>query len=163
MSSNGVIGRDNELPWRLSGDLKHFKRITLGKPVLMGRKTWESIGRPLPGRPNIVITRQAGYAAEGAHVVKTFDEALDLATGIAAEAGAEELMVIGGAEIYRLALPRAARLYVTEIHAEVEGDTFFPAWNRSEWIEVNRERAATAAGEPFDYSFVVYERHLREG
>jgi dihydrofolate reductase len=162
MSSNGVIGRNNALPWRLAGDLSHFKRVTLGKPVLMGRKTWESIGRPLPGRANIVITRQDGYVAEGAQVVKTFDEAVELATGIAGDAGAGELMVIGGAEIYRLALPRAARLYVTEVHAEVEGDTFFPAWDRSEWTEVDRQRAPTAAGDTCDYSFVVYERHARK-
>ena len=162
MSSNGVIGRNNELPWRLPGDLRYFKRITLGKPVLMGRKTWESIGRPLPGRANIVITRQAGYAAQGAQVVKTIDEALELATAAAVDAGAEELMVIGGAEIYRLALPRASRLYVTEVHAEVEGDAFFPAWDRSEWTEVRRERAPRAASEPFDYSFVVYERKSQD-
>ena len=163
MSSNGVIGRNNALPWRLSGDLRYFKRVTLGTPVLMGRKTWESIGRPLPGRANIVITRQAAYAAEGAYVVKTFEEALGLATGLAEGAGAEEVIVIGGAEIYRLAMPRAARLYVTEIHADVEGDTIFPAWDRREWIEVSREQGAPAPGDTFEYSFVVYDRRPRNG
>jgi len=152
VAENGVIGRDNALPWRLPGDLRHFKRITMGKPVIMGRKTWESIGRPLPGRTNIVISRNPAFAAEGAKVVTSLEEALALAGRIADRAG--EAVVIGGAEIYRAALPQADRLYITEVHAEVEGDARLPAIDWNQWREASREYHA---GEP-DYSFVCYER-----
>ncbi|MEP5765738.1 MAG: type 3 dihydrofolate reductase [Halieaceae bacterium] len=158
VAENGVVGRDNSMPWHLPEDLKYFKRTTLGKPVLMGRKTWESIGRPLPGRSNIVITRQAQYQAEGAQVVADLQSALALAESVAAADGSEELMVIGGAEIYRAALPLAQRLYITEVHAEVTGDVFFPDWDRRQWRELARERHSAASEGDFDYSFVVYER-----
>ncbi len=158
VADNGVVGRDNQLPWYLPEDLKHFKRTTLGKPVLMGRKTWESIGRPLPGRTNIVITRQPDYQSQGAHVAASLEQAVELAEAVAVIDGARELMVIGGAEIYRLALPRAQRMYLTEVHAEVTGDARFPCWDHSQWRECSRERHAAEGPNPYNYSFVVYER-----
>ena len=127
---DGVIGRENQLPWHLPADLKRFKAVTMGKPMIMGRKTWDSIGRSLPGRRSIVLTQQQGFKAEGAEVAHTVDEALALA------APAEEVMVIGGAEVYRLFLPRAVRLYWTEVQAHVGGDTRFPPLDRAEWNEV---------------------------
>lgn len=161
LSDNGVIGRDNKLPWYIPGDLRYFKRVTLGKPVLMGRKTWESMNRPLPGRANIVITRQPDYPAEGARVVPDLDAAIALAESIALIDGVDELMVIGGAEIYRLALPLADRLYLTEVHAEVAGDTYFPAWDRGQWQEIAREDHAAPEPGKYAYSFAVYERVTR--
>ena len=118
-ASNDVIGRDNKLPWYLPNDLKYFKQVTFGKPVIMGRKTWESLKGPLPGRTNIVITRQADYVAEGAKVVTTLEEAVAMAENVAFIDGQEEAVIMGGAEIYKLALPAADRLYLTEVHAEV--------------------------------------------
>ncbi len=134
MSRNGVIGRDGGLPWHISTDLKRFKEITMGKPVVMGRKTWESLPkRPLPGRRNIVITRQKGYAAAGADVVGTPEQALRLC------AGEPEIAVIGGGEIYRLFWPMVDRLYLTEVDLDVSGDTHFPAVAPQDWREVARE------------------------
>lgn len=158
LAENGVIGRDNKLPWHLPNDLKYFRAVTIGKPVIMGRRTWESLGRPLPGRTNIVITRQSGYEASGAKVVSTLDAALQLAAQVALIDGQDECVVIGGAEIYALALPRCERLYLTEVHATVEGDAYFPPFDRARWREVRRERFAAEGPNPFDYSFVVYER-----
>lgn len=159
VAENGVIGRDNSLPWRIPGDLRYFKRVTLGKPVIMGRKTWESIGRPLPGRHNVVVTRNASFRAEGADVVSSLDAALELAGGIADADGAEEVVVIGGAEIYRAALPMADRLYITEVHASVAGDSFLPEIDWDQWREADREyHAGDAATRDLDYSFVRYER-----
>ncbi|MGB2248258.1 MAG: dihydrofolate reductase [Alcanivorax sediminis] len=157
-ASNNVIGRDNKLPWYLPNDLKYFKQVTFGKPVIMGRKTWESLKGPLPGRTNIVITRQADYAAEGAKVVSTLEEAVEMAENVAFIDGQEEAVIMGGAEIYKLALPQANRLYLTEVHAEVDGDTFFPEYNVGEWTEIGREDFAAEGPNPYDYSFVVYER-----
>jgi dihydrofolate reductase len=137
ISRNGVIGRDGGLPWRLPSDLKRFKAITMGKPIIMGRKTWESLPKkPLPGRENIVVTRQSNYIAKGAHVVATIEDALRLAES----SGPEEIAVIGGGEIYRNLFNRVDRLCLTEVDLEVEGDTFFPAINPSEWRESARER-----------------------
>jgi len=127
VSANGVIGRDGGLPWHLPSDLKRFKALTLRKPVIMGRKTWASIGRPLPGRPSIVISRDAHFAAEGAITVQSLDAALVEARTLAAELGVDEVCVIGGGEIYRQAIGRADLLHVTTVAAEVEGDTRFPA------------------------------------
>lgn len=156
MTRERVIGRRGGLPWRIPGDLKHFKSLTLGKPILMGRKTHESIGKPLPGRSNIVITRDRGYGKEGIEVVHGLDGAL----GLAEEGGADEAMIIGGAEIYRLALPVAERLYVTEVHAEVAGDTYFPDTPADAWREVSRQdHEADGTGTPA-YSFVVLERAI---
>jgi dihydrofolate reductase len=155
---NGVIGRNNALPWTLSEDLRYFKRVTMGKPIIMGRKTYESIGRPLPGRTNIVITRQPGYSAQGVSVVSGLDEALSLAEHVAQSDGADEMMVIGGAEIYAAALPRAERLYLTEVHADVEGNALLPAVDWGDWRELRRERHEASPPNSYDYSFVLYER-----
>ncbi len=150
VARNGIIGRDNALPWRLPEDLKHFKALTTGHPIVMGRKTWKSLGRPLPGRHNIVVTRDALYRAEGVTVVNSLEDALRLAS----DSG--ELFVIGGAEVYRLALPLADRLQFTEIDADFDGDTYFPVFDRAAWRETSRERHRSASG--FDYAFVTYER-----
>lgn len=152
VARNGVIGRGNALPWHLPADLQHFKRTTLGRPILMGRRTWESIGRPLPGRTNLVLTRAAGYPAAGATVVHTLDEARRAA------AGAESLMVIGGAELYRLLFDEAAVLHLTEVHADVDGDVRFPDWDRSRWRETWREEHAADERHEVPYAFVRYER-----
>lgn len=133
VSLNGVIGRDGGLPWHIPEDLKHFRRNTVGHAIIMGRKTWESIGRPLPKRRNIVVTRQQGLRIEGCEVVHSLDEALSLARD-----GDEEPRVIGGASLYEEALPRATRLLLTEVQQQVEGDTFFPEWDEAAWSETSR-------------------------
>lgn|SRR5690606_19268500 len=158
MSRNGVIGRNNALPWRLSEDLRYFKRVTFGKPVIMGRKTWESIGRPLPGRANIVITRDERFHADGVKIVNSLEQALAMAQSIALLDGVDEAMVIGGAEIYALALPFAQRLYLTQVHAEVEGDAWFPPLDLSNWQEVGREDFPAEGPNLYDYSFIVYDK-----
>jgi len=158
VAENGVIGADNALPWKLSEDLQHFKRITMGKPIVMGRKTYESIGRPLPGRTNIVISRNAAFHAEGVNAVRSLDEALQLAQDVAARDAAEELLVIGGAQIYAATIPLADRLYITEVHAAVEGDAVLCAIDWARWQETSRERHVAKYPNPFDYSFVCYER-----
>lgn len=150
-ASNRVIGRDNALPWRLPADLAHFKRVTLGKPIIMGRKTWESLGRPLPGRLNIVISRNPAYPAEGATVVTSLGDALR----ICADSGAEAASVIGGEAIFAAALPVAQTVVATEIQAEVEGDTWFPALPPG-WRETRREPQPEENG--YRYDFVTYER-----
>jgi dihydrofolate reductase len=157
-AANGCIGRDNKLPWYLPEDLKYFKRVTFGKPVIMGRKTWESLKGPLPGRANIVISRQPGYQADGARVVSSLEEARTLAESIALIDGVDETVVIGGAQIYAEALAQADILYITEVHAEVEGDTFFPDYDRSAWREAGREDFGAEGPNPYDYSFVIYQR-----
>ncbi|CCK74319.1 Dihydrofolate reductase [Oleispira antarctica RB-8] len=163
MAENQTIGINNTLPWHLPNDLKYFKQVTMAKPIIMGRKTYESIGRPLPGRTNIVITRQSDYQAEGIVIVNSLPQALAKAEEISLVAGHEEVMVIGGAEIYQQALLQADRLYITHVHAEIEGDAFFPTVEWNDWQEVKREdySADPEGGEkrnPFDYSFVVYDR-----
>lgn len=157
VARNGAIGRDNSLPWRLSGDLQFFKRTTLGKPVVMGRVTFESIGRPLPGRDNIVISRNAAWSAEGVHSAASLEEALQLARQSAAASGAEEVMVIGGGQIYRQALPRAERIYLTEVDAEVEGDAFFPALGDC-WVESGRTCYPASERDEYNYCLVQYDR-----
>lgn len=152
-SRNRVIGRDNELPWRLPGDLAHFKRSTMGRPILMGRKTWESLGRPLPGRPNLVISRDPGYAAEGARVFAS------LADALAACRDEATACVIGGAQIFEEALPLADEIIATEIHADVEGDVFFPDLSAEEWQETERRPQPEENG--YRYDFVVYHRRRR--
>lgn len=151
VAANGVIGSDNALPWRLPEDLKRFKALTLGHPVIMGRRTHESIGRPLPGRRNIVISRNAAYRAEGCEVAASLGEAINAC--ISAD---DEIFVIGGAQIYAAAMPLAQRLYLTEIRREFPGDARFPAIDRIGWQEKNRERLSTPEGLEFD--FVVYDR-----
>ena len=150
VARNGVIGSDNKLPWRLPEDLKRFKALTLSHPIIMGRKTWASLGRPLPGRSNIVISRDPGFQATGCIVVDT------LAAALAACDGVDEAFVIGGAEIYALALPLAHRLQLTEIQQDFPGDTRFPAIDRSVWRETARECHQSEAG--FAYDFVTYQR-----
>ncbi len=158
MAENGIIGRGNGLPWHLSGDLKHFKSVTMGKPMIMGRKTFDSIGRPLPGRTNIVVTRDPSLRAEGVRVVHDFDEALRVAEGIARADGAEEIIVIGGAQIYELALPKADRIYLTEIHQRVDGDVRFPDIDPRAWTERSRQYVAAEEPSTPDYSFILLER-----
>jgi dihydrofolate reductase len=149
MARNGVIGRDNGLPWgRLPEDLKHFKAVTLGKPVLMGRKTFESIGKPLPGRTNRVLTRDQGWKAEGVIAVHSLDEAL---TG-------DYVSGIGGAEVYRLLLPVANRIYLTRIDADFSGDTVFPPIDYSEWVETDSRQFSADDRNPYNMSFVTLER-----
>jgi dihydrofolate reductase len=159
-AENGVIGRNNALPWHLPEDLRNFKRITMGKPIVMGRKTYESIGRPLPGRTNIVISRQPGYAVEGVKVVASIDEALALAQDIATIDGSEELMVIGGAQIYEHGLTLASRIYLTRVHASVEGDAFLPAIDWADWQETSREYHPATGPNPYAYTFFEYERKI---
>ena len=152
LARNRAIGRDNRMPWRLPEDLKRFKRLTLGHAVIMGRKTFESIGSPLPGRDNIVITRSPDWFRSGCLAVRSLEAALT-AIGTARDA-----FVIGGAQIYALAMPLAQRLYMTEIARDFEGDAFFPEFDRSQWHEVSREKRTAGDLDVFDYAFVVYER-----
>ena len=147
----GGIGRDGGLPWRLPEDLKRFKALTLGHPVIMGRKTYESIGRPLPGRRNIVVTRNAAYQTDGCEVAASLAAAL-----AACQGGSDEIFVIGGAQIYAEALPLAQRLYLTEIRRAFEGDARFPDWDPTAWKETVREAHRTADG--LEYGFAVYDR-----
>ena len=151
LGKNGVIGIGNRLPWQLPDDLRHFKALTLGHPVLMGRKTFESLGRPLPGRRNIVITRNAHYRPEGAEVAGSIEQALALCQG------AQEVFFIGGADIYRQALPLAERLHLTEVDASPAGDAFFPAFDRARWRESARV-GRRDEGSGLGYAFVTYER-----
>ena len=137
VADNGVIGSTNQLPWRISADLKYFKHVTLGKPIIMGRLTFESIGKPLPGRTNIVMTRDTAWQADGVERARDLNEALAIAKKIADDSGLEEVMIIGGATIYREALPQADRLYLTRVHTEVDGDAFFPELDLSEWLETS--------------------------
>lgn len=155
MDNNRVIGVHNTLPWHLPADLKHFKALTMGKPILMGRKTYESIGRPLPGRDNIILSRQAGFSAEGCTVMCSVEKALAYADTLEAE----ELMVIGGAQLYEAMLPMAARLYLTRVDTEVEGgDAFFPEINRSEWTKLSWETHAADDKNAHPYAFTILQR-----
>jgi dihydrofolate reductase len=158
MANNRVIGRNNQLPWYLPNDLKYFKSVTLGKPIIMGRKTFDSIGKPLPGRANIVITRDTSWQHEGVKVCHSAQEAIAMAESIAEIDGVDEVMVIGGSQIYAELLPKADRMYMTQVHAEVEGDASFPDFDLSQWQEVAREDYSAEGPNPYDYSFVVLDR-----
>ena len=158
VAENGVIGRDGALPWRLAGDLKHFKTLTLGKPVLMGRRTFASIGRALPGRTNIVLTRDPAFRAEGVRTAPNLAAALTMAEAEAKRMQADEIAIIGGAALYAVTLPRAHRLYLTEVHAKPPGTTYFPAFERNEWREIAREGPLQRPDEAYSYSFVVLDR-----
>jgi len=158
VADNGVTGRGGQLPWRLSADLKRFKKLTMGHTIVMGRKTWESIGRPLPGRRMVVVTRQNDYRADGVEVVSSLDAAID----VAAAAGDDETFVIGGAEIYRLALPRADRLCLTRVRATIEGDTSFPEFDPTHWRLVESEPLAADESNEFPSCFERYERERAE-
>ncbi len=149
LGKNRVIGSDNSIPWKLPADMKRFKEITMGKPVIMGRKTFESIGRPLPHRTNIIITNDKNYKADGCIVVHSADEALKAAKG-------SEIMVIGGAQIYKLFIPIANRMYLTFIDKEFEGDAYFPQYNKHEWKETSREEHIDENG--LKYAFVNFDR-----
>lgn len=156
---NGVIGRDGDLPWRLRSDLQRFKQITLGKPCIMGRKTWDSLPlRPLPGRLNLVLTRDSSFEATGAVVCESFSEALEIAAEQAAEDGAEEICVIGGVALFDLALPRAKRLYITEVDAEPEGDAVFPAFDEAAFVETASERHEPGEKDDHAFTFRLLER-----
>jgi len=151
-SANNVIGAQGDLPWRLSDDLKRFKAVTMGKPIVMGRKTWESIGRALPGRRNIVITRQEDFVADGCEVVPSIAAAIEAAGDV------DEIMVIGGSQVYELFLPAAERLYLTRVHADVNGDAFLPAIVDREWRLISDEAHSADERNEFDFSFRTYER-----
>lgn len=155
VAANGVIGSNNELPWRLPEDLKYFKRTTMGHPIVMGRKTFDSIGKPLPGRKNIVVTRQTDWQHDGVDVVHNLEDAISLAKKVCREEGVERAMLIGGANLYEQALPECERLYLTEVHADVEGDAFFPKFARQQWREIEREDHFADDSNPYNYSFVV--------
>jgi dihydrofolate reductase len=154
MAQDRVIGLDNQMPWHLPADLAHFKRVTLGKPVLMGRKTFESIGRPLPGRRNLVISRNPDYRADGVEVIDSVEAALALL----ADSDVAELMVIGGGHLYGQLLPRADRLYLTRIDLAVEGDTRFPAFDEGDWSCIERELHQPDEKNPHLYCFETWQR-----
>ena len=158
VADNGVIGRDNRLIWRLKTDLKRFRDLTVGKPMIIGRKTHESIGRPLPGRETIVLTRDGRFAAGGVHVAHGWDEALAAAERLADAMGAAEIAVGGGAEIYRLALPAARSIHLTQVHVEPEGETVFPAFDRAAFREVRREAHPRGPDDEHPFTFVDLER-----
>ncbi len=158
VAENGVIGRKGELPWRIPGDLKHFKAVTMGKPIVMGRKTYESIGRPLPGRANIVVTRDKNYRADGVIVVHSLEQAKAIAAGEAKKSGANEIAVIGGSALFEETLPIAAKIELTEVHAKVEGDVVFPRFDQNKWRETRREGPHQGPNDDHSYSIVTLER-----
>jgi dihydrofolate reductase len=158
MSENGVIGAGGQLPWRLPTDMKRFRRLTWGKPVIMGRKTFQSIGKPLEGRDNIVISRQSDFAPEGVLVARSFEKALTLGEHFAAARGGNEIAIIGGGRVYRAALPIADRIDMTIVHATIEGDTTFPALDMKEWHDVSREKCPRGDNDSHETSFLVFER-----
>lgn len=155
---NNAIGADGDLAWRISDDLKWFKKVSMGKPVAMGRKTYDSIGRPLPGRDNIVITRKTGFSAPGAFVAGDIGAALKLARHCAIRAGAEEICIIGGAEIYAQTVGQADRIYLTRVDAAVDGDVFFPSLDSREWDEQAAGNCEKNARNEFDCKFVILDR-----
>ncbi len=156
MTRNRVIGRNNALPWRLPDEMRHFMRTTIGKPVIMGRRQFESMGKPLPKRENIVLSRNSGFSPDGTVVVSTLNDAINRARNVCGDSG--EAMVIGGAQIYALALPRADRLYCTLIDAELDGDTWFPEFDESRWREVSRETHDADVRHAYAYTMRVLER-----
>jgi dihydrofolate reductase len=158
VARNGVIGVDNGLPWRMRSDLKQFRTATMGKPLIMGRRTYESIGRPLPGRESIVLTRSKAFATEGVHTVDSLDAALSLADRIAREKGAGEIVIAGGATVYAEAMPIADRLLVTEIDLEAEGDARFPAIDPSQWKVISRVKHPRGEGDDAAFTVSMWER-----
>ena len=154
ISNNNVIGVNNQLPWRLPADMVYFRTMTMGKSIVMGRKTWESLNKALPGRRNIVISRQPSYVASGAEVVSSLEDALNLTKNEG------EVMIIGGAMLYKQALSLAEKLYITFVQIDCEGDVFFPDFLMSEWQEISRENCQADDKNPHNYSFVVYRRHV---
>jgi dihydrofolate reductase len=156
---NGVIGRAGGLPWRLKSDMALFKASTLGKPVIMGRKTWDSLQKqPLPGRTNIVLSRDGSFAPQGAVVCERFEEALAIGREQAEEDGVDDVCVIGGQQIFELAMPKARRLYLSDVDADIEGDAYFPAFDEAKWREVRRASHPAGEGDDFPFVFRVLER-----
>jgi dihydrofolate reductase len=158
VARNRVIGRDNQLLWRIKPDLRHFRDLTVGKPVIMGRKTFESIGRPLPGRDNIVLTRDTTFETQGIFVVRTLEEAFVKASELGKSSGAKEIMIAGGGNIYAQTMDRADRLYITEVDLTPDGDAIFPEIVRKKWKEIRRDERPRGAGDDAAYAFVDYER-----
>jgi dihydrofolate reductase len=158
VAKNGVIGRNGALPWRLPTDLKHFKALTMGKPMLMGRRTWESIGRPLPGRETIVVTRDPAFSAPGIHVAHTIDAGLEIATEQARRMGADTIMIVGGADIFAALLERADTVHLAEVDLAPEGDVHFPPLDPAKWVEVGCEAPPRAANDEATVRFLTYAR-----
>ena len=164
VGANGVIGADNDLPWRLKADMRHFVEATRGKPVVMGRRTWESFPkRPLPGRPNLVITRNTGFQAPGARVMPSLGSALAVATGLAQQSHQKEIMIIGGGMIYEAALPLANRIYLTEVDAAPDGDTRFPELEPANWREIASRRVEADADNDHGFTLRTLERVAQQG
>ena len=159
MAENRVIGRDNGLIWRIKSDLQYFKANTIGRPVIMGRKTFLSIGRPLPGRENIVLTREAHFSADGVHAVRSLDEAIELANRLAPGLGASEIAVAGGADVYAQLLPKASKIVLTLVHANPEGDAFFPPFEHLNFRETFREAHEAGPDDQYSFTYVTYERN----
>jgi len=153
MSQNRVIGRDNKMPWHLSADLKRFRAITMNSPILMGRKTFESIGKPLDGRANLILSKQENYQPQGCHVFQSLESALETAKTLG-----DELFIIGGATLYEMTLPLAQKLYLTQIQTEFEGDTFFPNFDLNDWNEITREQIEHDEKVDFSYCFLTLEK-----
>ena len=151
MAENGVIGRDDALPWHIPDDLKHFKSITMGKPIIMGRRTWDSLGRILPGRPHIVLSRDPNFAVDGVYSANSLEESISMGEDLTGG----EIIVIGGAEIYREALRFTKCIYLTEVHRSLLGDTFFPQFNRDAWTEIERQGPFQEKQSGLTYSFVT--------
>jgi len=151
----GLIGKNNDLPWKLSADLQYFRRVTMGKPLIMGRNTHDSIGRALPGRKNIIVTKNERYQVNDCTIVHSISDAL-----LACDQ-ADEVMVMGGASLYEQLLPIADKLYLTQVHASLAGDTWFPEWNKNEWSEIKREDHLADDRNQYDYSFIVYEKIIK--
>ena len=158
VSENGVIGRDNALPWRLKSDMRHFRALTMGRPVLMGRKTYRSIGKPLPGRTNIVVTRDSSFADDGVLAANTLTAALEAARGDALRRNVGEIAIIGGADLYGQLMPRADRLEITRVHTDIAGDTVFPAIDPDVWHEVARTEQVAGPDDDADMTFATYRR-----
>ena len=160
-ADNNIIGKDNDMPWHLPADLAYFKKVTLGKPIIMGRKTYESIGRPLPGRRNIVISRDESYAASGIDTVTSVEQALALVNGSNGDEAVEEIMVIGGGAIYAHCLPKADRLYVTHIKAVIDGDTQFPNYDNGTWQKISSDVRLSDEKNAHPLDFCIYERKAK--
>jgi len=158
MAENRAIGRGGDLPWHLRSDMKFFRKVTMGKPIIMGRRTFKSLPRVLDGRLNVVLTRNAAFEAPGAIMAYNLEEALDVARKDAAKSGVDEIMIIGGEDVFREVLPQTGRIYLTEVHASPDADTFFPELDRDEWREVFREAHPAGPNDDHAFSFVVLER-----
>jgi len=160
-AENGAIGRGGDLPWHLRSDMRYFRKLTMGKPIIMGRRTFKSLPRVLDGRLNVVLTRDNGFVADGAVMAHSLEEGLEAARASAARTGVEEIMVIGGEDVFRAVLPQASRIYLTEVHASPHADTWFPPLDRGDWREVSREHHEPGPKDEHAFSFVVLERAPR--